>query len=497
MGIRNKTRNNVLLIMICTLISKFLGLIREMILASKFGTGIISDSYIVSLSIQEVIFTSLSSAILINYIPVFAKIKNAEKEKKFNGILITSLIVIITLLIIVILIFKNQILKIFVVGYTNEQLEYLGKMVSVSIFSVYFLLIGYVFKGFLEYKEKFFCTAVNGILLNVGLIGGILLGNNDHFTYLSFGVLFGYFLNFIIMLYFSIKNGFKAKITFDFKNEELKKVIVLTIPLIFNDAVWEINTLIDKSITSSLGTGYISALNYGNFIVSCIITIFVNSVLNVYFPKLVKNSDDEDYLKNQSSKIFKLLAAICLPTITLLFIYSKDITKILFFRGAFDTKSLEITATAIKLYSLGIIFTAYKTIMFKLYYAKQDTKMPSISATISIVINIALSLILIKYIGYKGVIIATIISSFVSSLFLHELYKKRYVNLIDKNLIRSLLKIIIFNIVFFALTYLTLKISILIFNATYTLYIAFNIVIIVILLVLYMLLLLKLKIISL
>ena len=488
-----KTKKSLMLLMAFSIISKILGLLREMVLASKYGAGVISDSYIVSLSIQNVLFASLSSAILINYIPIFSKITDEEKRKKFNGDLIGILLVLISIVITIFLTFNKDILKLFVAGFSNDSINILSKMVSITIFSSYFLIIGYVLKGYLEYKENFICSAINGVLLNVGLIGGILLSSSDKLNILSFGVLVGYGLNFIIMLIFAIKNGFRYKASLNIKNEHVKKLVLLTIPLILNDAVWEINSIVDKSITSKIGSGYISALNYGNFIVTVFITVFIKSVSTIIFPKLVKNIDDNNYIQIQLKRIVKYLIIVCIPVTYLMIIYSNDIIKVIFFRGNFSMESVNITAIALKLYSLGIIFSSYKSVMFNLFYARQETKIPSICATISIIINIILSLVFVNIWSYIGVIIATVISSFVSSLLLYLFYRKKYESIFTKELFMELFRIIIINIVIIILI-CGFKYFIELVNMNYYLYLFVNVIFVGLMTVLYMLILKKSKI---
>ena len=443
-----KTKKKVLLIMIGMILSKILGLSREIFVAAKYGTGVISDSFIVALSIPNILFSSISSAILINYIPIYSKIKQGDKKRSFNSNLLNILFIFITIFVILFMIFKEPILKIFVAGYTESELVYLSNIASISIFSVYFIVLGYVFKGYLEYKEKFFCTAINGIVLNFGLILGILFSNSEKYHILGYGILLGYGLNFIFLLISSIKNKFKYKLELNFKDPNIKQLCLLTLPILLNDSIWEINSIVDKTITSTIGSGYISALNYGNYISTVVITVLVTSVMTVFFPKLVKKIDDNEYVYSQIKRIFNYLFIVCLPITILCFSYSYDIVKFIFFRGAFDQSSLQITSIALKIYSCGIIFVGIKTVMFKVFYAYQDTKHPSISAIISIGLNIVLSLIFAKIFGYQGIIIATIISSFVSCLALNMFYSKKFNVIFDKSFIKQLSKVLICVLIF-------------------------------------------------
>ena len=452
-----KIKFSILLLIFGTLVSKVLGLIREMFLAEKFGAGYISDAFILAISIPTILITSFAAALNTNYIPIISEIEKDNKKdvKKFNGILLNSIFIICTILVVLFFIFSKQIVKVFALGYDDEGLKYIVTLTRISIISVYFILMQYVFQGFLEYKESFRGTALSGILLNVGFIFGLFFSSTENYYILGYGILLAYVLSFLYVLILAIRKKFDISINWNFKNKYLKKMVVLTIPLLLNSALWEINGLIDKSISSTIGEGYISALNYANFIVTMVSAVFATSIATVSFPKFVKMINDGKKLElnYEVKKVLKYILIIAIPCTSLLVIYSNDIVKTLFFRGEFSNFALEITSMSVKLYSLGILFTCLQIIIFKVFYAFQDTKTPTKTAIISILLNIILNVVLSKIIGYKGIIFATVISTVISViLLLYELNKKQN-GVLDKSMLKDSLKIILANIIFFALLY--------------------------------------------
>lgn len=448
----------VIIIMIGTLLSKILGLVREMFLAQKFGTGYISDAFILAISIPTVLITSFAAAINTNYIPIISEIEKKDKNeiKKFNGILLITIIIICTILIALFFIFIKQIAKLFAFGYDDQGLTYVIVLTRISILSIYFILIQYMFQGFLEYKGFFKGTALSGILLNVGFLLGLYFSSDERYYILGYGILLAYILSFVYLLVLAIKNKFKIKINLDFKNQYLKKMIILTLPLLLNSAVWEINGLIDKSVSSTIGPGYISALNYANYIVNMIVSVFATSIATVTFPKFVKMVSDNkiEELKEEIKKVLKYILIIVIPFISLLIIYSSDIVRVLFFRGEFTNSSLDVTSNSVKLYSLGLVFTCLQTIGFKVFYAFQNTKTPTKVAIISILLNIILNLVLSQFIGYIGIILATIISTMISTILLLYKLNKEHENILDRKMKLDIYKIILTNILIFVLTYI-------------------------------------------
>jgi hypothetical protein len=92
----------------------------------------------------------------------------------------------------------------------------------------------------------------------------------------------------VLNLSFSSNNKFKSKSNIDLKSKYVKQLVILTLPMLLNDAIWQINGIVDKSIASTIGAGYISAINYSHYIVDMFCSVFATSIVTVFFPNVVK-----------------------------------------------------------------------------------------------------------------------------------------------------------------------------------------------------------------
>ena len=328
-------------------------------------------------------------------------------------------------------------------------LTYLVNLSRITIFAMYFIASANIFKGYLEYRGKFLGTSLYGILLNAGMILGIVLSSEERYILLGYGVLSGYILSFIILVVLARKNNFETKPNVNFKDEYLKKLVILTLPMILNDAVWQVNGIVDKSIASTIGAGYISAINYSHYIVDMVSSVFATSIVTVFFPNIVKsfNENGIEIVKSKTRKVLKIIIFITIPATVLIAFCAKTIVKILFFRGAFNNESLEITSMAVAIYSLALTFVCVKIILFKVFYAMQDTKSPTKSAIIAIIINIVFSAVLAKVMGYIGIIIATVIAAFISTILLIVMFNRKRGSLIGKKLWIDIMKILIATVI--------------------------------------------------
>ena len=364
-----KFKKSVLIVMTGTLISKVLGLIREILLAKKYGTSYISDSFIISLNIPVVLISAIATAILTNYIPIFSKTEKKSKDTsaEFNGNLLTIFFIVSIILIIVFMFFTKPIVKIFAVGFDDEGLTYLINLSRITIFGMFFIISTHILKGYLEYKDKFFGTSLYGICTNTGMILGIVLSSTSKYQLLGMGVLLGYILGFIVLVILALKNKFKVKWNINFKDVYLKELVVLTIPILLNDVVWQINGIVDKSISSTIGKGYISAINYSHYIVDIITSVFATSLVTVFFPNIIKtfNKDGINAVKEKTNRILQTIIFISVPCTILISMYSRIIVKVLFFRGEFNEESLKITSVAVSIYAIAITFVSIQILAMK------------------------------------------------------------------------------------------------------------------------------------
>lgn len=418
-------KKSLFILTACSLLSKCLGLVRDMLLAGIYGANSITDAYIIAYSIPTILIGSIAAALATNYLPILSETDIQEGESKveaFNSSIVKFTIVFVTIVLIVFFMFNDEILKMFAIGFEAEQFSVLKVFSNIMIFSSYTILLTEIFNGYAQYKNNFNTTAISGVILNILIIIGIVVSQFFDIHFIAIFYLLGHVIS-IIYIYLNTKmSGFKMKrdkIPF-YNNGKVKKLLILSIPIFLNNAIWEINVMIDKSITSTVGEGFISSINYANKIIGIITGLFVISFVTIIYPKLVKlyQNRDVDKFSNNLCDFSKVTSLFCIPSTLYLIYFSKDIIMILFGRGNFSIDAVENTNIFLMIFCLSILPQCLKTIFFKAYYSRQDTKAPSFNAVIAIVLNIILNLMLVKPFGANGVVFATVVSSWISCVLL-------------------------------------------------------------------------------
>lgn len=424
-------KKTAFILMILTILVKFFGLIRDIILSYFYGASNISDAYLISTTIPTVIFAFIGTGIATSYIPMYSNIESELGTKlsdEFTNNIINFAGIICISLALGVILFTNPIVKLFASGFEEETLELAVKLTRISIFSIYFISIIYVFSGYLQLKNNFIIPAAMGIPLNLVIIISIIISaKTDNVLILSIGTLIAMVSQMVFLLPSVYKKGFRFKIILNIYDHHLKKMICLSVPVIAGISVNQINILIDRTIASQIATGGISALTYANRLNLFIQGIFVMSLATAMYPiisKMVAENNIEG-LKKSLAEVVRAINILVLPPTIGAMIFSEPIIMMLFGRGVFNTQAILLTSSALFFYSIGMIGFGLREVLSRAFYSMQDTKTPMLNAAIGMVLNIILNIILSRYLGIGGLALATSIAAiFTTGLMFISLRKK-------------------------------------------------------------------------
>lgn len=423
-------KKTAIILMLITLVSKVFGFVRDIILAYLYGTSYVSDAYLIALTIPNVIFVLIATGLATGYIPIYSEIEKKYGSKEGNNFtsnLTNILLVICTLLILLSFLFTEQIVKVFASGFEGETLDLAVQFTQISLFGIYFTALIHIFRGFLQIKGYYSIPALIGFPLNFITIIALFLSSKFNIMILAIGSVVATLAQFLLLLPFIIKAGYRYRFIFDLKNNYMKKMALLALPVILGISVNQLNVLVDRTIASQVAVGGIAALNYANRLNMLIQGIFTLSITTVMYPIISKQAA-ENNIKGLKKSVLESISGINLlviPASVGFIIFAEPIISLLFERGAFGTQAVTMTSSALVFYSIGMIGVGLREVLSRAFYSLQDTKTPMINAAIAMVINIILNIILSKYLGIGGLALATSISAIVGTLLLIiSLWKK-------------------------------------------------------------------------
>ena len=445
-------------LMIATVIAKVLGFGRELVLASSYGASMYSDAYITAMNIPTVLFTTIGSTLGTVLIPMYFEVNSDLGEKKalnFTNNVFNIVIAICIVLAILGFIFTEQLVKVFAIGFEGKTLKVAIDFTRITIIGIVFTGLSYVMTAYLQIKNNFMVPGLISVPKNIIIITSIILSVKYNPYIMIWGTLIGVATEFLFQLPFAIKSGYKYQPYINIKDKYIKKMSWLIGPVLIGVAVNQINTMIDRTLASTLVEGSISALNYANKLNGFVMAMFITSVASVIYPMLSKLSSEDNKEKFTSSVVQSINSVILLviPISVGAIVLATPIVKLLFQRGEFDDRATSMTAIALIMYSIGMVAFGLRDILGKVFYALQDTKTPMINGAMAMIMNIVLNIILVKYLQLAGLALATSISAIVCIFLLFGSLKKKIGYFGEDKIIKTMIKSILSAIVMGVVTY--------------------------------------------
>lgn len=446
-------------LMIMTILSKILGFGRELSLGAAYGTTSYSDAYIIAMNIPGVLLAILGTVISTTFIPIYyeAKLESEKIASDFTNNILNIICIISVIISIIGFIFAEQLVKIFAVGFSGEILDIAVSFTKILLIGIIFNSINYIITAFMQSNENFIVPSLIGIPFNIIIIISTLISAKTSPYIMIYGTLIAIASQFILQLPFAHKKGFKYKFKLKIKDKYIKKIFTLVVPVLVGVSVNQVNTMVDRSLASTLAVGSISALNYSNRLNSFVTGLFITTIASVIYPTLSKLSSENNlekfnqYVIRSVNTIILLVIPVSVGAIVL----STPIVKVLFERGAFDSRATDMTSSALIFYSIGMVAFGLRDILGRVYYSLQDTKTPMINGAIAMGMNIILNIILVNYMGHNGLAFATSISSIVCIVLLFKNLKNKIGNFGQEKIINVFVKSLIGSILMGVMTVLT------------------------------------------
>ena len=405
-----------------TLLSRMFGFIRDVVIAWFFGAGLSADAFFVAFRIPNLLRRLFAEGSLsIAFIPVFTEyltIKGREEAFKLARSAMWLLSMILAVVAVLGILLSPVIIKVVAPGFISSPEKFFLTVNLTRIMFPYIFFIGLVAlcMGILNSLGHFAAPALAPVFLNIAMICSVFFISpymSDPVTGLAIGVLIGGVLQLALQVPFLIKKGLyfwqKVKIF----HPGLKKIGILMLPAVFGAAVYQINILVGTLLASLLPEGSISYLYYADRLVQFPLGIFAIATATAVLPSLSRQAAARDLeaVKATFAHAMKLVLFITIPSMVGLIILREPIVALLFKRGVFDSKAVQLTAYALLYYGIGLWAFSCVRIVVSTFYALQDTRTPVRMAVISIIANIVLGIILMGPLAHGGLALATSLAS--------------------------------------------------------------------------------------
>ena len=426
----NKTTKAISVVTILLLISKPFGFIREMIVAAYYGATYQTDAYNMAINIIGLSTAIISAGIATVIIPMYnhKRIQQTKPEADLfaNNILwITSLFYIVVSILGII--FAPVLIKIFAPKFEGEIVALTVNIIRILFIFTVFVNISNYMTAIAKIYDKFAITVISNYPITILTVVFTVLFSQHIGIYALVASYILFLVVHALILIFSVRKVFNFKVIINFTNGDFINVVKLSLPIYLNVAVGEINAVIDKMFASGLSEGSISAINYAKRLRALPEGIITTSIITVMYPLLSKYAAEKDFskMKAAATKAISLLFIALLPVIAVSLYYSKEITKIVYERGAFTPETTALTANIFIYAIISMIFAGSANMLSNSFYSMQDTKTPQIATIIMVACNIALNFVLVRHMQAAGLTLATSIAYFVYFVILFILFRRK------------------------------------------------------------------------
>ena len=457
---KTKLAKAATIVMILTLVSKIIGFLRDILIASTFGATYRTDAYNIALTISDIVFALFSLAIMTTFIPLLSETyKNKGKKDMFNfaNNIMNILVIILTALSLLGFAFAPQLVSVIAPKFSGEAYNLTVTLTYITIFNIIFMGITGGYNSILQVLEDFTSPALVGIMLNIPIIMYILMGAKGGVIGLTIATLVGNILKVIVQLPSLFKKGYRPKYALNLKDKRVSKMVYLLLPVIIGAGSNQINAIVDRIMASGLPEGSISALNFASKINDVVYVTFATAIVTVIYPYLSREGSSESFVqfKQYISKAINSISIIMVPCCLGLIILSVPLVTLLFKHGIFDDRAVAMTSLALVYFSIGLPFYGIRDVFNRALYALNDTRTSTINGVIGVTINIILNLILVRYIGIRGIALSTSISAIVCAFLLGNSLRKKVGGINGLEILKSSIKIYTASIIMGVVVYMT------------------------------------------
>ncbi len=445
------------LVALSSLISRFLGVVRDRILAGQFGAGAELDIYYAAFRVPDLIFNLVVlGALSAGFIPVFTSlIKDFACEAKNNcdsrqeniiawrlaGNVLNFLLLGLGAISFLGIIFAGPLTRLITPGFSPANQEMVAMLTRIMFLSPLFLGASGIFGGILQSFRRFLVYSLSPIFYNLGIIvGAVYFVNFWGLAGLAWGVVLGALCHMAIQIPLVYQLGFRYQWKIFWQDVNTWKIWRMMVPRTLSLAISQINLVVITIIASGLASGSLAVFNLANNLQSFPIGIFGISFAIAAFPALSQAAFDKEKLSASFSQTMRQILFFIIPATVFIIILRAQIIRVILGTGNFDWTHTILTMNTLGFFALSLFAQATIPLLTRVFYARHDSKTPLYFGLASVILNIGLSLFFSPRMGVAGLALAFSLASISNFLFLWLAIYFKVGNLDISNILKSVLK---------------------------------------------------------
>ena len=440
------------LVMALFVVSRAMGLLREVVISHRFGTGGELDAYLAAFRLPDILFQIVAGGALASaFIPTFAGYLAADDDD--GAWRLASAVINLVLLLTAVLAAMAALLAPWLVrvviapGFDLPRQALTADLMRLMLLTPAIFGVSGVVMGILNARQHFLLPALAPILYNLGIIAGaLLLAPSLGVRGLALGVVAGAVGHLMVQVPGLVRHGLRYTPTLGLRDAGVREVGRLMLPRVVGLAAVQINFLVNTILASGQAAGSLAALNYAWLLMLLPQGIFAQSVATAAFPTFSEQAAHEQRSEMRSTLAATLRAVLylTLPAAVGLIVLREPVVQIVFQRGAFTETSTHMVTWALAFFVLGLPAHAVVEIVVRAFYAMHDTKTPVAIGVVAVALNVGLSLAFVQafralgWMPHGGLALSNSLATTVEMAILLFLIRRRLTGLEGRDMLRSL-----------------------------------------------------------
>lgn len=420
-----------------TMLSRVMGLVRDVVVATFLGAGNGSDAFFVAFKIPNFLRRLFAEGAFNQaFVPVLSEYSTQRTKQEIRELLnavagsLTALLALITALA---MLGAPWLVWLFAPGFGRDpdKLAMTADMLRLTF--PYLLLISLTaFSGsVLNTWNRFAVPAFTPVLLNISLIGAALFLMplmEEPAMALAWGVLIAGAAQLAFQVPFLLRLGLLPTPWPNFAHDGVKRILKLMAPALFGVSVSQINLLLDTVLASLLAVGSVSWLYYSDRLVELPLGVFGVAIGTIILPALSKRHAEQstEHFSAMLDWAIRVVLLLGVPAALALAVLAEPFLITLFHYGAMTDNDIQMAAMSLRAYAFGLVAFMLIKVLAPGFFARQDTKTPVKVGIIAMVANMVFNLLLIWPLAHAGLALATALSAFLNAGLLgYLLYRQQ------------------------------------------------------------------------
>ena len=441
---------------IATLTSRILGLARDQVLAAFFGAGNDMDAFVVAFRVPNLVRDLFAEgAMSAAFVPTFTRelsLKGKTEAWRLGNNVVNGLLIVTGALVVAGIVFARPLVALYAGDFARVpgKLELTVQLTRLLLPFLTMVAVAAAAMGMLNSLHHYFVPALSPAMFNVATIVGVVAltplmprAGLPPIMAVAISALAGGLGQAAIQWPPLRREGFRYRAIFEPRDAALRRILVLMGPGTIGLAATQVNLFVNTLLATSQGTGAASWLTYAFRLMYLPIGLFGASIGTAVLPAVSRHAaaGDAEAIRRTVSRGLALMLVLNVPATLGLVVLAGPIVQLLFERGRFLPADTAATASALRLYAVGLAGYSAVRIASPTFYAIGESRVPAAVSAAAIVVNVAASVLLVRTVGFAGLALGTSLAAIANAALLLWLLRRRLGGLDARRLLSTLAKI--------------------------------------------------------